>query len=144
MILQSWKQIKYFTPEQFEDPLFPGSGIHINALTVLLLDKLRITINCPIIIHHKAGGAVDMQGKHDHAPKSYHLFDQGCRAVDCHIDTFMNVREQYNRVCQAGFSGIGVYLYGSHKGWFHVDTRPITETQHWVCKRQGQYEYFLP
>ena len=144
MILQSWKTVLWFTPEEFDDPLFPGSGVHINALTVLLLDKLRVMIDCPIIIHRKAGGAVDMKGNHDHADNSYHLFDQGCRAADFHIKTFMNIREQFNHVCQAGFSGVGVYLYGWRKVWFHADTRPITKTQHWICKRPGQYEYFLP
>lgn len=144
MILQSWQTILYFKPEEFDDPLFPGSGVHMNALTVMLLDKLRVTIDCPIIIHHGAGGAVDMQGNHGHATKSYHLYSQGCRAADFHIDTPMNVREQYNHVCQAGFPGIGVYLYGHHKVWFHADNRLITKTQHWVCRRPGDYVYFLP
>ena len=143
MILQSWKCILHFKPQEFDDPLFPGSGSNINALTVMLLDKLRTTINCPIVIHHKAGGAVDMQGRHGHAPNSYHRYDQGCRAVDCHIKTDMGIREQYNRVCQAGFSGVGVYLYGRHKVWFHLDTRLITDTQHWICKRKGQYKYLF-
>ena len=143
MILQSWKTVLYFKSSEFDDPLFPGSGVNMNALTVLLLDKLRVCINCPIIIHSRAGGAVDMQGKHGHAARSYHRFDQGCRAADFHIQTNMNYREQYNKVCQAGFSGIGVYLYGFPKVWFHVDTRQITETQHWICKRPGQYEYLF-
>ena len=144
MILQSWKSVLFFKPFEFDDPDVPNSGYHVNALLVLLLEKLRITIDCPIVTHSKAGGCVDMYGKHGHADKSYHLYDQGCKAVDCHIVTTMNIREQYNRVCQAGFPGIGVYLYGRHKVWFHLDTRPITKTQHWVCKRPGQYEYLLP
>ena len=143
MILQSWKQIKYFTPEEFDDPSIPDSGQDINALLVMLLDKLRFTINCPIITHWQAGGCVDVYGTHGHAANSYHNLDRGAKACDFHIITPMNIREQYNHVCKAGFSGIGVYLYGYHKVWFHVDTRPIDQTIHWVCKRLGQYEYLF-
>lgn len=144
MLPTSWKTVLYFTPEEFEDPLFPGSGVHINAMTVLLLDKLRLTIDCPIIIHHKAGGAVDMRGNHGHAAKSYHRYDQGCKAVDFHIKTLMNIRKQFNFVAQVGFGGLGIYLYASYKIWFHVDTRPKDQTCYWMCKRPGQYEYLLP
>jgi len=143
MILQSWKTVLFFKPKEFDDPLFPGSGVNINALTVMLLEKLRIMIDAPIIIHHRAGGAVDMNGSHGHTVNSYHLFSNGCRAADFHIDTDLNYREQYNKVCQAGFGGVGVYLYGFPQVWFHVDTRPRTDTQHWVCKRKGQYEYLF-
>ena len=143
MILQSWKQIKYFKPWEFDDPTIPDSGQYINALLVMLLDKLRFIINRPIITHWPHGGCVDVHGTHGHATSSLHRLDQGARACDFHIKTTMGLREQYNYVCRAGFGGVGIYTHWNRPG-FHVDTRLISLTQHWVCKRPGQYEYFLP
>ena len=144
MILQSWKSVLYFKPWEFDDPSIPDSGQHINALLVMLLDKLRMIIDTPIITHWQAGGCVDMNGTHGHAPNSYHRYDQGARACDFHIKTnTMNVREQFNYIAQAGFSGVGIYLYSAHQVWFHVDTRPRNKTQYWTCKRPGQYDYLL-
>jgi len=143
MLAQQWRQVIYFDSAEFDDPLFVGSGIHADGLLVLLLDKLRITMNCPIITHSKAGGCVDMQGSHGHSPVSYHLYSNGCRAADFHIRTHMTLREQYNHVCRAGFGGVGVYPWWGNPG-FHVDVRPLSLTNHWYSPKKGVYEVLFP
>ena len=143
MISASWKSVLYFTPDEFDDPAHPGSGKYIDSLLVLLLDKLRITINAPIITHWQVGGAVDVHGTHGHAPDSYHLLGKGCKAVDFHIKTHQLLREQYNFVCQAGFAGIGLYPYWNSPG-FHVDVRPKHMTNHWYSPSPKIYKMIFP
>ena len=142
MILASWKTITYFKPSEFDDPDFPGTGIHANALLVMLLDKLRFTIGCPIHMNHKVGGCVDMLGTHGHSDDSFHLYENGCRAGDLWVETNMSLREQYNYVCRAPFRGIGIYSWWNHPG-FHVDAGPIQRTQHWYSPRKGVYDYLF-
>ena len=138
-----WKHVIWFEPWEFDDPNYPGSGEHIDGKLVLLLDKLRITINSPVIPHWEVGGCVDMDGSWGHSAESYHLFGKGCRAADFHIKTHKNLREQYNIVCQCGFGGIGAYAWWANPG-FHVDVRPIELTQHWHSPVKRQYDYLLP
>lgn len=138
-----WKHVLYFEPWEFDDPNHPGSGKYIDAKLVLLLDKLRITINAPVNTNYQVGGCVDMDGRWGHADDSYHLYGKGCRASDIWIDTSTKTfREQCNIVCQCGFGGVGVYTWWKRPG-FHIDVRPIVLTQHWLSPEKGKYIYLL-
>ena len=141
-----WEQIRYFTPEEFQDPDAPGSGELIASTLLLLLDKLRHETGWPIVTHWQVGGCIDVNGTHGHARHSYHREDRGCRAVDFHFKTTTSPGEQYYELSKQGFPGIGVY-YDWHWGGkslpigFHVDTRPKAKTQRWV--RNLNYFYLL-
>lgn len=142
-----WDSIKYFTPDEFDDPSYPGSGQFIDKELISKLDLLRVTVNCPIVIHASVGGAVDYYGKYGHSPKSYHLKDKGCKASDIHLVTDMPPRGQYRHIELIGFSGIGIYYDWHWDGellpiGFHVDLRPWSSVQRWT-RRDGKYLYLL-
>ena len=143
MLLDSWKQIVHFIPGEFDDPDFPGSGLQIDALLVMSLDKLRMTIGCKILPHWKVGGCVDIKGTHGHTQNSYQRLDRGAKACDFHIETLMGLREQYNHVCRAGFGGIVVYPWWNNPG-FHVDIRPIHLTNHMFSPAFHTYNKLFP
>jgi len=65
--MKNWDDIKYFTAEEFADPLYPGSGVLIHFPLVIKLDHLRECIKCPIITHWAVGGCVDVNGVHGHS-----------------------------------------------------------------------------
>ena len=155
-----WNNIEYFEEENFDDPLYPGSGKNIDPLIVLALDSLRRNTGWPIIIHtllttlpngeiFSIGGAVDMYGEHGHKDDSYHLLENGCIAVDWHFKTDAPYRLQYRAVEKIGFTGIGVYI--SLWKWagkllpvgFHTDRRPKGRIQRWSCREKGKYTYLL-
>jgi len=98
------------------------------------------------VIHWAVGGAVDVDGAHGHAARSYHLKAMGCKAVDFHFMTGAPVRLQYYEVARVGFPGLGFYPDwtwngNSTPGW-HVDIRPKDRTQRWT-RKGGEYIYLL-
>lgn len=145
----NWDSIRrYFTIEDFSDPLFINSGAAIDEKLLSKLIELKMAVNASLVLHNKIGGCIDMKGNYNHAKNSYHLFNNGCRAVDFHFDTIeLNAREQFYEIVKHGFTGVGVY-YG--KIWenqllkcsFHVDIRPKKYMQIWK-KENERYVYFL-
>lgn len=149
-----WSRIKYFVPGEFDDPNWLGSHIYMDQKTILLLDKLRADMNCPIITHNKYGvhGCVCMTKGH-HSQNSFHNYDNpnGCSAVDFHFQTNASRREQAREVLKAGFGSIGIYQdvwkWVDRKGklyilplGFHVDCR--AHYQVWKFEK-GEYIYLL-
>jgi len=144
----NWDSIrKYFTIEDFSDPLIPNSGNFIDEnLLNMLVD---LTVLSKIITHAKVGGCVDVNGNYGHSVNSYHLVNSGCRAVDFHFvdNSTFNIREQFIIVAKIGFTGIGLYydwMWDNQplKVGFHVDIRPKKFAQIWKQER-GRYIYFL-
>lgn len=147
LAMVNWDRVKYFKPEEFDDPDFPGSGTEIDPVTLLELCTLRRRTGWPIITHAKVGGCVDVEGTHGHAKHSYHRLDRGAKAVDFHFRTTADSRIQFHAVAMSRFTGIGIY-YDWH--WdnmklpigFHVDTRGAERTQIWK-RTKREYFYLL-
>jgi len=142
-----WDKIPFFECEEFDDPLHEGSGDNISREVILTLVGLRHIVGCPIIIHGKVGGAVDMDGSHGHAGESLHLFKNGCKAVDFHLKCNWDARSQAYYILNSGFSGIGMYddWHWDNKKLtigFHGDIRDKSKSQVWY-RDNGKYIYFL-
>lgn len=144
-----WQAIRHFTPEEFDDPAFPGSWRRMNPETIRRLDDLREATGWAIITHNKYGlrGCMCIKAS-GHSANSYHYATNphGASAVDFHFETSVHPREQALAVLRAGFKGVGIYQdQGTWNGaplpiWFHVDMRPYPQ----VWKREGRkYIYLL-
>lgn len=143
----NWNKVRYFKREEFDDPNYPGSGENIDGILLFMLDKLRHETGWPIITHWKVGGCVDVDGTHGHARNSYHLLENGAKAIDFHFITNKSAREQYYEVSKFGFPGLGVYFDWEWNGkplpiGYHVDLRPRSKTQRWK-REKGKYIYLL-
>ena len=136
----NWKHVRYFTPDQFDDPLFPGSGHRIDGQYLIMMDKLRHETGWPIIMHWRQGGVIDVNGSHGHADRSYHRKDMGAKAGDWHFKTDAPIRAQVRAVMLAGFGGTGIYYDWGIPVGFHTDTRPHSKYQVWT-RNNGKYLY---
>ena len=144
----SWKHVKHFKPIEFSDPDVPDSGMLIDGTTLFILEDLRSRVGWPIITHWKVGGCNDIYGTHGHSNNSYHLEKNGCKAVDFHFATNVPARIQIHKVLTSNFTGIGIYQniwkWNSRvlSVGFHVDTRPVEQTQVWK-RENGKYIYLI-
>ena len=145
----NWLSIKkYFSINDFSDPKHHNSGNLIDEKLVSMLIDLEVVSNLKIIPHGSIGGAVDVDGSYGHSKNSYHLYVNGCKAVDFHFDhADLNIREQFNTILKIGFTGIGIYydwVWNNEplKVGFHVDLRPKRFTQVWK-RENGRYNHFL-
>ena len=146
-MIKSWSHIDYFEEWEFADPNYPGSGNLIDGTLLIMFEKMRRDLGCPIIPHGTVGGCVDVDGSHGHSDNSYHRKNKGCKAADFHIETDMSPREQFYCVSAYGFPGLGVYYDWHWAGkllaiGFHGDLRPRNRTQRWT-RRNGMYFYLL-
>jgi len=139
-----WAKVRHFTAEEFDDPLVPGSWIHMAPGTIMLLDTIREITDWPIITHNKHGvrGCVCVEPSgHSKTSRHYASHPDGCSAVDFHFDVNVPAREQAMVVLRSGFPGVGIYYdWSSCAVGFHVDMR--LKPQVWT-RKSGVYSYLL-
>lgn len=146
-MIHDWSHIDHFEEWEFADPNHPGSGSLIDGQLLIMFEKMRKDLDCPIIPHGSVGGCVDVDGAWGHSHNSYHRKDKGCKAVDFHLVTDLSPREQFYYVSSYAFPGLGVYYDWKWDGkmlpiGFHADLRPRNRTQRWT-RRNGVYFYLL-
>mgnify|MGYP001815867930 CR=1 FL=1 len=139
-----WTRILNFTADEFDDPEHPGSWIHMDPDTIILLDVIREMTEWPIITHNKHGirgcVCVDPTG-HSDTSRHYANHPDGCSAVDFHFVTDAPTRDQAMVMLRSGFPGVGIYYdWSSAPIGFHVDHRD--KPQVWTRKK-GVYSYIL-
>ena len=140
--MNNWNHVRYFKPQEFDDPRVPGSGHRIDGQLLLMLDKLRHESGWGIAIHGRQGGGVDANGTHGHAERSLHRLDMGAKAADWHFVCDAQVRLQIRTVMQCGFGGTGIYFDWGVPVGFHTDVRPHDQYQVWT-RENGNYIYLI-
>lgn len=154
-----YDEVVSFKRYQFDDPrnCYIGSGWLMNENSVKLLDKLSITTGWPVIPHFSVGGCVVMDDGIDDirfCNSEYHTRSKGYSAIDFHFATDAHPKDQIHKVLISGFTGIGVfYNIAIHdrdsegirilQVAFHVDLRPVEETQIWTCGNKGENKYLF-
>jgi uncharacterized protein YcbK (DUF882 family) len=111
-----WDNIKYFKPEEFDCPGFPGSWNRMQIDLIKKLDVLREKCGFPLTI--SKGGAYrtyTYNKKIGGAENSYHIKGQ---AVDIKMLDKVQRRILVEKAIELGFTGI--IVYSAH---IHLDIR---------------------
>ena len=125
-----WKSIRHFSPSELW-----GDPAMMERETVFLLDRVRNTLGCPIIVHcgyekrpwsptsqHNCGSAVD-----------YHIGDVSFREAVKLLGEAIRILRVSERV------GLGIYPHWNNPG-FHLDTRGY-RARWGAVKRNGKQVY---
>ena len=107
-----------------------GKGMEMAFMLKVLM--LRKALDTPM--HITAGYC-----KSGHAKNSYHY--KG-RALD--FFTHLSPRRVARQVDRLGlFNGFGIYWWGYHKTFYHIDDRNERRYNRWVSPKSGKYIYLL-
>ena len=123
MTPEQWRQIRHFSSEECGEGMDFDFMVHVENLRAALGKQMHI------LAGHASSG---------HSPNSYHY--QG-RALD--FWTEENPRKVMALIDLCGFGGAGIYYWGAHAPWFHIDDRPFSSYQRWICEKAGEYQYML-
>lgn len=125
MTKEEWRQfIPYFTPEE--------CGEKMETAFMLKTLMLRKALDSPMYI--TSGYCTT-----GHSKNSLHY--EG-RALDWFCK--LSPRKVVRQIDRLGlFNGLGVYWWGYHKPFYHIDDRHERKYQRWVSPNRGSYIYLL-
>ena len=125
MTNKQWtKFYPYFTKKE--------CGVGMEMAFMLKVLMLRKALDTPM--HITAGYC-----KTGHAKNSFHY--KG-RALD--FWTKLSPRKVMRVVDRFGlFNGFGIYFWGSHKVFYHIDDRNEKRYNRWVSPKSGKYIYLI-
>lgn len=114
-----WKQIRYFTPAEFDSPDKPGSGMDMNFELILKLDYIRHKLGCPLIV--TSGMRTPKYNKQLKARK-YKAAKDSSHLVGLAVDlAIRSPKEMYDVVDAAMGQGITRIFISTKMNYVHMD-----------------------